>query len=129
MNSKGRTETGIIVLIVFLGVLAFVWATAAFGFGFRGFSHWLWGGHDFRPFLPVFSLGTLISLALAVWVGFDANRRGMSGFLWGLLVFFTSIVERAGWAWGANFLDYDNDGDLDIYCPNGFITGADPADC
>ena len=33
-------------------------------------------------------------------------------------------VERVGWAWGANFLDYDNDGDLDVYCPNGFITGA-----
>ncbi len=41
----------------------------------------------------------------------------------------TSGVERNGWAWGANFFDYDNDGDLDIYCPNGFITGKDPDDC
>ena len=38
-------------------------------------------------------------------------------------------VERNGWAWGANYVDYDNDGDLDIYCPNGYITGHDPADC
>lgn len=37
-------------------------------------------------------------------------------------------VERAGWAWGANFLDHDNDGDLDILCPNGFYTGQKPDD-
>ena len=37
-------------------------------------------------------------------------------------------VERAEWAWGPSFCDYDNDGDLDIYCPNGYITGADEAD-
>ncbi len=37
-------------------------------------------------------------------------------------------TERALWAWGANFCDYDNDGDLDIYCPNGFITGAKEPD-
>lgn len=37
-------------------------------------------------------------------------------------------TERADWAWGADFVDYDNDGLLDIYCPNGFISGTDPAD-
>ncbi len=37
-------------------------------------------------------------------------------------------VERAEWAWGPGFCDYDNDGDLDIYCPNGYITGTDEAD-
>jgi len=37
-------------------------------------------------------------------------------------------VERAEWAWGANFVDFDNDGDLDIYCPNGFITGPEAPD-
>ena len=92
MSSRGKTDTAVIVLIGAVCVLACAWATAAFGFGFGGLRHWLWGGHDFRPFLPVFSLGTLISLALAIWVGFDANRRGMNGLLWGLLVFFTSIV-------------------------------------
>jgi hypothetical protein len=29
---------------------------------------------------------------------------------------------RAGWAWGGQFVDFDNDGFLDIYVPNGFYT-------
>ena len=37
-------------------------------------------------------------------------------------------VERGEWAWGATFFDYDNDGDLDVYCPNGYITGELPED-
>ncbi len=28
-----------------------------------------------------------------------------------------------GWAWGALFLDFDNDGQLDLFSPNGFVTG------
>ena len=30
-----------------------------------------------------------------------------------------------GWGWGAKFLDYDNDGDLDIIAANGFISAAE----
>ncbi len=41
---------------------------------------------------------------------------------------FTDVSEAAGvrdgqWGWGAEFLDYDNDGRLDIYATNGFVTG------
>lgn len=33
-----------------------------------------------------------------------------------------------GWAWGAMFLDFENDGLQDLYVPNGFTTGRDPRD-
>ncbi|NUN49534.1 MAG: VCBS repeat-containing protein [Candidatus Brocadiae bacterium] len=37
-------------------------------------------------------------------------------------------LEYGQWAWGSEFLDYDADGDLDIYCLNGFISGPDAED-
>ncbi len=41
---------------------------------------------------------------------------------------FTDVSDAAGvrdaqWGWSAEFLDYDNDGTLDIYATNGFISG------
>ena len=41
---------------------------------------------------------------------------------------FTDVSEAAGvrdcqWGWGAEFFDYNNDGRLDIYCANGFVSG------
>ena len=35
---------------------------------------------------------------------------------------------NGGWAWGAMMLDINNNGLLDIYSPNGFITGKKPDD-
>ncbi len=32
------------------------------------------------------------------------------------------MVEKAGWSWGAQFIDFDNDSNLDLYAPNGFYT-------
>src|SRR5439155_1077149 len=41
---------------------------------------------------------------------------------------FTDVSDAAGvrdtqWGWSAEFLDYDNDGRLDLYAVNGFISG------
>jgi hypothetical protein len=41
---------------------------------------------------------------------------------------FTDVSDAAGvrdgqWGWGAEFLDYDDDGRLDIYATNGFVSG------
>jgi VCBS repeat protein len=46
---------------------------------------------------------------------------------------FTDVAAEAGvalgrWAWGARFVDFNNDGYDDIYVPNGFITGPDTGD-
>lgn len=35
---------------------------------------------------------------------------------------------NSGWAWGGSFLDYDNDGNEDVYVLNGFISGPDSTD-
>ena len=37
-------------------------------------------------------------------------------------------VAVGGWAWGARFVDFNNDGLEDIYVPNGFVTNKDPDD-
>jgi len=46
---------------------------------------------------------------------------------------FTDVSDQAGvrdgqWGWAAEFLDYDNDGALDVYAVNGFLTGPLPDD-
>jgi hypothetical protein len=46
---------------------------------------------------------------------------------------FADVSEEAGitmgrWAWGSTFVDFDNDGRPDLFTPNGFLTGEDPAD-
>ena len=36
--------------------------------------------------------------------------------------------ENSGWAWGSVWLDFDNDGRLDVYSANGFISGPNEDD-
>ena len=35
----------------------------------------------------------------------------------------TAGIAIAGWSWGSQFVDFNNDGLPDIYAPNGFLTG------
>jgi hypothetical protein len=37
------------------------------------------------------------------------------------------LVESAGWSWGSQFLDLNNDGFLDIYALSGFYTAPEEA--
>lgn len=45
-------------------------------------------------------------------------RNGSEGFT----LVADSPVEDGGWGWGGQFLDFDNDGDFDIYAPSGYYT-------
>jgi RNA polymerase subunit RPABC4/transcription elongation factor Spt4 len=88
---RGRLSPGLaIALAVVAFVLAAIWMRSC----------WTgpWSNNGNTLFLPGFglygplSLWGLLQAALAVWVGLDANKRGLNGVLWGLLVFFTGIV-------------------------------------
>lgn len=55
-------------------------------------------GWDFRPWFPFFPLWSfslfffIIWIAVVIWVYRDAERRGMNGLLWGLLVLFGNLI-------------------------------------
>ena len=90
----GRSNVAVVILIASIG---FVLLFAASG-SLLGFVRWAPIGEliHLRPFafhgiLPL-GLMSLINIVLAIWVGMDANKRGQSGILWGLLVLFTSLV-------------------------------------
>ncbi len=49
--------------------------------------------HVFPAFFWGFAgVGWALQILLALWVFLDAHRKGQNGLLWGLLVFFTSII-------------------------------------
>ncbi len=50
--------------------------------------------------------------------GSSLLRNGSEGFS----LVADSPVEDGGWGWGGQFLDFDNDGDLDIYALSGYYT-------
>lgn len=100
---SGKMSLIIILLLVML-FMAFVLtplALAPFGV-FTGLAHGMKGiAFDplhFRPWFPIvpaFGLAFLflvLWIAVIVWVYKDAERRGMNGLLWSLLVFFGHLI-------------------------------------
>jgi hypothetical protein len=41
---------------------------------------------------------------------------------------FRNQVARTGWSWGCSSFDFENDGDLDIYVANGYVSGNSAKD-
>jgi hypothetical protein len=102
-NDSGRTSSDIVlgIVVVFLASLFVLFILRGLHLG--GLMPWgpSLGGlfphgpsHSILPFYvwTFAGLGWLLNLILAVWVTIDANRRGMNGVLWGVLVFFTCVV-------------------------------------
>jgi RNA polymerase subunit RPABC4/transcription elongation factor Spt4 len=82
-----RIDGGSILLAAVIGLL-FIWILSRGACWTPGFGNWSWSHGIFGT---LWFMGVL-QIALAIYVGFDAHRRGMQGFLWGALVLFTSIV-------------------------------------
>ena len=100
---SGKMSLIIILLLVML-FMAFVLtplALAPFGV-FTGLAHGMkgiafdpWHFRPWFPFVPAFGLAFLfliLWIAVIVWVYKDAERRGMNGLLWSLLVFFGHLI-------------------------------------
>jgi RNA polymerase subunit RPABC4/transcription elongation factor Spt4 len=63
--------------------------------GVRGITFDSWHFRPWFPFFPLWGMSlffVILWIAVIVWVYKDAERRGMSGVLWALLVFIGSIV-------------------------------------
>jgi len=100
---SGKMSLIIIVLLVIL-FLAFVIAPfalappgpfAGFAHGLRSVSFDPWHFRPWFPLIPAFGLAFLfliLWIAVIVWVFKDAEKRGMNGLLWALLVFFGHLI-------------------------------------
>jgi RNA polymerase subunit RPABC4/transcription elongation factor Spt4 len=94
----------LLILFLVMFFLAFVLtplALAPLGI-FAGLAHGVravtWDAWHFRPWFPFFPLWGfslfffILWIAVIVWVYKDAERRGMSGILWALLVFIGNLI-------------------------------------
>jgi hypothetical protein len=82
----------IVVVFIFLGIFPFIMLRTTF---WEGANHFVGMpflfSHRFAPLIP-FTLLCFLWLIVVVWVFRDAEKRGMSGILWGLLVFVGNFV-------------------------------------
>jgi len=104
MATSKSTSVVLAVLIILAALLVFRAFFFVFPFGsvfgaFRALRDtvppWNWGDHQLLGFpataIPLLIM-TFLWLAVVIWVYRDAEKRGMSGLLWALLVFIGSIV-------------------------------------
>ena len=92
-GQQGRINPGLAILLA-LVALAFLLLNTR-GCMYVPGTHFFennWFGHGFFGPWRFLTVSGLLQLVLAVWVGVDAQKRGSNGYLWGLLVFVTSIV-------------------------------------
>ncbi|MDQ7053275.1 MAG: zinc ribbon domain-containing protein [candidate division KSB1 bacterium] len=107
MATSGQKVLGFLLVLIGLLVLfygPFLWMLGPFGYSLRQlFLNWP-SGFDMSHFslphgayfprlfvmFPLFMLG--LTLLISIWVFVDAEKRGMNGWLWGLLAFVGSFI-------------------------------------
>jgi RNA polymerase subunit RPABC4/transcription elongation factor Spt4 len=107
MSALSGKMASLVVFVLFLLIMAFfltplVLAPLGVFTGMaRGFHHVTVNGFDFLgfrpwfPFVPLWSVSfvfLVVWIAVIIWVYKDAERRGMSGLLWSLLVFIGNLI-------------------------------------
>ncbi len=107
MSAQSGKMTALVVLVLFLLIMAFFLTPlvlaplGVFSGMARGFHHITVNGFDFLgfrpwvPFVPLWSVSfvfLIVWIAVIIWVYKDAERRGMSGLLWALLVFIGNLI-------------------------------------
>ncbi len=107
MSALSGKMTTLVIFVLFLLVIAFfltplVLAPLGVFTGMaRGLHHITINGFDFLrfrpwfPFVPLWSVSfvfLIVWIAVIIWVYKDAERRGMSGLLWALLVFIGNLI-------------------------------------
>jgi Double zinc ribbon len=104
MSTSKTSSVVLAVIIIIAALLIFRAFFFVFPFGsvfgaFRAMRDtvppWNWAEHTLLGFpataIPLFIM-TFLWLAVVIWVYRDAEKRGMNGLLWALLVFIGSIV-------------------------------------
>ena len=104
MNAQSGKMALLLILLLVMFFLAFAltpFALAPLGV-FTGFAHGIksitldaWHFRPWFPFFPLWGMSlffVVLWIAVIIWVYKDAERRGMSGLLWSLLVFFGNLI-------------------------------------
>jgi RNA polymerase subunit RPABC4/transcription elongation factor Spt4 len=103
---SGKMATLVVFVLLLLGVAFLLTPLVLAPLGVfpvmaRGLHHVTVNGFDFFgvrpwfPFVPLWSVSfvfLIVWIAVIIWVYKDAERRGMSGLLWALLVFIGNLI-------------------------------------